>query len=241
MLPSMLSLDAAQTAPTVALSAQIVKSKTKVDRQAFEADAELVGGHHEFWSLGLCCRLTDVKSLNCWGQDLTDVTILCEMPNVEVLSLSVNRISTLKYVINTSLCCHVMHVYTYMVAEFSDMLRRVCACSGISHSASSFRSFISEKMRYCAVSIVVLQSIRESTPGMTQVADMTEVQWLAKLPDLRVLWLSDNPCAETPNYRHKVRHNQCYLGVTCRHPLSRSHTWNRPGATPFAQAHQARQ
>ncbi|KAL3151916.1 hypothetical protein ABBQ32_001046 [Trebouxia sp. C0010 RCD-2024] len=43
-------------------------------------------------------------------------------------------------------------------------------------------------------------------PGMTQVADMTEVQWLAKLPDLRVLWLSDNPCAETPNYRHKVLH-----------------------------------
>lgn len=52
---------------------------------------------------------------------------------------------------------------------------------------------------------VVLQCTRESMPGMTQVADMTEVQWLAKLPDLRVLWLSDNPCAETPNYRHKVR------------------------------------
>lgn len=33
---------------------------------------------------------------------------------------------------------------------------------------------------------------------------MTEVQWLATLPDLRVLWLSDNPCAETPSYRHKV-------------------------------------
>lgn len=110
----MLSLDAAQTAPTVALTAQIVKSKTKVDRQAFEADAELAGGHHEFRSLGLCCRLSDVKSLNCWGQDLTDVTILCEMPNVEVLSLSVNRISTLKYVvIKTCLCCQ---VYTCMVA-----------------------------------------------------------------------------------------------------------------------------
>lgn len=40
---------------------------------------------------------------------------------------------------------------------------------------------------------------------MTQVADVTEVEWLAKLPALRVLWLSDNPCAETPGYRHKVR------------------------------------
>lgn len=43
-------------------------------------------------------RLSDVKSLNCWGQDLADVSVLCEMSNVEVLSLSVNRISTLKYV-----------------------------------------------------------------------------------------------------------------------------------------------
>ena len=39
---------------------------------------------------------------------------------------------------------------------------------------------------------------------MAQVGDVIEVQWLAKLPDLRVLWLSDNPCAETPSYRQKV-------------------------------------
>ena len=60
----------------------------------------------ECGTLGLHCRLSDVKSLNCWGQDLADVSILCEMPNVEVLSLSVNRISTLKYVDTRNvLCC----------------------------------------------------------------------------------------------------------------------------------------
>ncbi len=37
-----------------------------------------------------------------------------------------------------------------------------------------------------------------------QVAEVTEVQWLAHLPDLRVLWLSDNPCAEISSYRQKV-------------------------------------
>lgn len=41
-------------------------------------------------------RLADVKNLNLWGQDLSDVSILASLPNVEVLSLSVNQISTLK-------------------------------------------------------------------------------------------------------------------------------------------------
>lgn len=40
--------------------------------------------------------LLHVKNLNLWGNDLTDVSILQKMPNVEVLSLSVNNISSLK-------------------------------------------------------------------------------------------------------------------------------------------------
>lgn len=121
----MASRPSIEAGPVVALSEQTVKGKTRVD------------------------RLSDVKSLNCWGQDLADVSVLCEMSNVEVLSLSVNRISTLK---DFSQCIKLQELY----------LRK------------------------------------------NEVAEVTEVQWLAKLPDLRVLWLSDNPCAETPNYRSKV-------------------------------------
>ncbi|XP_043472131.1 cilia- and flagella-associated protein 410-like [Leptopilina heterotoma] len=39
--------------------------------------------------------LSNVKQLNCWGTELTDVSILQRMKNVEVLSLSVNCIETL--------------------------------------------------------------------------------------------------------------------------------------------------
>ncbi|XP_011503302.1 PREDICTED: protein C21orf2 homolog isoform X2 [Ceratosolen solmsi marchali] len=39
---------------------------------------------------------TAVKKLNCWGTELTDVSILRKMRNVEILSLSVNNISSLK-------------------------------------------------------------------------------------------------------------------------------------------------
>ncbi|XP_051174582.1 cilia- and flagella-associated protein 410-like [Leptopilina boulardi] len=39
--------------------------------------------------------LANVKQLNCWGTELTDVSILQRMKSVEVLSLSVNCIETL--------------------------------------------------------------------------------------------------------------------------------------------------
>ncbi|KAH3764627.1 cilla- and flagella-associated protein [Pelomyxa schiedti] len=40
-------------------------------------------------------NITQIRNLNMWGNDLTDVSILQSMPNVEVVSLSINRISSL--------------------------------------------------------------------------------------------------------------------------------------------------
>lgn len=37
--------------------------------------------------------------------------------------------------------------------------------------------------------------------------DLSEIGFLKKLPKLRVLWLSDNPCAESANYRSTVLKN----------------------------------
>ncbi|XP_034558384.1 cilia- and flagella-associated protein 410 [Notolabrus celidotus] len=39
--------------------------------------------------------LESVKKLNCWGCNLTDISIFSQMPNIEVLTLSVNSISSL--------------------------------------------------------------------------------------------------------------------------------------------------
>lgn len=41
-------------------------------------------------------NLESVKNLNLWGNEIDDVNIVKEMPNLEVLSLSVNKISSLK-------------------------------------------------------------------------------------------------------------------------------------------------
>jgi hypothetical protein len=41
-------------------------------------------------------KMEEVKNLNMWGCDLEDITIVKELPNVEVISLSVNKIKTLE-------------------------------------------------------------------------------------------------------------------------------------------------
>ncbi|KAI5616629.1 protein C21orf2 isoform X1 [Silurus asotus] len=46
--------------------------------------------------------LESVKKLNCWGCNLTDISIFCEISNVEVLTLSANNISSLEHIAN----CH---------------------------------------------------------------------------------------------------------------------------------------
>lgn len=43
-----------------------------------------------------CDRLEDVRALNLWGHDIADASLVSQMPNAEVLSLSVNKLTTLK-------------------------------------------------------------------------------------------------------------------------------------------------
>lgn len=43
-----------------------------------------------------CDSLDVVRNLNLWGNELTDISILRNMPAVEIVSLSVNNISTLE-------------------------------------------------------------------------------------------------------------------------------------------------
>lgn len=41
-------------------------------------------------------NMYSIKNLNLWGNDIDDLKVLRQLPNLEVLSLSVNKISTLK-------------------------------------------------------------------------------------------------------------------------------------------------
>ena len=42
-------------------------------------------------------NLHNIKNLNLWGNELEDLSLIQQMPNLEVISLSVNHIATLKY------------------------------------------------------------------------------------------------------------------------------------------------
>nr|XP_012223705.1 PREDICTED: uncharacterized protein F09G8.5 isoform X4 [Linepithema humile] len=97
-------------------------------------------------------RMSDfsaVKKLNCWGTELTDVSILRKMKNVEVLSLSINNINTL--------------------ADF----------------------------QYC-------HKLQDLFIRRNNIKDLNEVCYLQGLPNLRNLWLGENPCAEKDGYRFAV-------------------------------------
>ncbi|XP_058800437.1 cilia- and flagella-associated protein 410-like isoform X1 [Phymastichus coffea] len=90
-----------------------------------------------------------VKKLNCWGTELTDVSILRKMTNVEVLSLSVNNINSL--------------------ADFQNCL-----------------------------------NLKDLFVRRNKIRDLNEVCFLQRLPNLRNLWLGENPCADVEGYRLAV-------------------------------------
>jgi Leucine-rich repeat (LRR) protein len=106
----------------VALTEQMIRGKTRVD------------------------RLDEVRNLNLWGQDLDDVSLLAKLATVEILSLSVNKIASLR------------------------------------------------DFRHCT-------RLQELYLRKNEVSDVSELTYLTSLRDLKVLWLSDNPCADHPFYR----------------------------------------
>jgi len=107
------------------LTAELIRTRTKTD------------------------NLFYIKKFTLCNHDIDDIRILRQMPNIEVLSLSVNKINSLK--------------------EFAN-------CS----------------------------KLQELYVRSNNIKDLAEVEYLADLRDLRVLWLSENPCANHPNYRAYV-------------------------------------
>ena len=96
--------------------------------------------------------LVNIKTLNCWGSDLMDISIIEEMVNLEVLNVSVNNIVSLK---NASHCPKLREIY----------MRR------------------------------------------NKVSSLQEISYLKRLPQLKVLWLSDNPCSRESSYRMTILRN----------------------------------
>ena len=52
--------------------------------------AELVFSKHK------ADKLSSIKNLNLWGHELSDVSMMWELPNVEIASFSLNGICSLK-------------------------------------------------------------------------------------------------------------------------------------------------
>ncbi|XP_057712444.1 cilia and flagella associated protein 410 [Corythoichthys intestinalis] len=65
-------------------------------------------------------NLESVRKLNCWGCKLSDVSILAEMPNIEVLTLSTNSISSLAPLAGCLSLCE-LYLRRNMIASLSEL------------------------------------------------------------------------------------------------------------------------
>ncbi|KAL4228550.1 hypothetical protein ACF0H5_011600 [Mactra antiquata] len=96
--------------------------------------------------------LESVRKLNCWGSEVEDISVVRQMPNLEICSVSVNDITTL------------------------------------------------EDFQHC-------KNLQELYIRNNKIEMLSDICYLKDLNCLRILWLSDNPCATAENYRHTVIRN----------------------------------
>ena len=94
-------------------------------------------------------RIESIRNLNLWGSNIEDISIIREMPSLEIVSLSVNKIRTL--------------------APFAN-----------------------------------LQNLRELYLRRNLIANLNEIKYLTNCENLTVLWLSENPICDNPNYREVI-------------------------------------
>ncbi len=94
-------------------------------------------------------RIESIRNLNLWGSNIEDISIIREMPSLEIVSLSVNKIRTL--------------------APFAN-----------------------------------LQNLRELYLRRNLIANLNEIKHLTNCENLTVLWLSENPICDNPNYRDVI-------------------------------------
>ena len=94
-------------------------------------------------------RIESIRNLNLWGSNIEDISIIEEMPSLEIVSLSVNKIRTLRPFAN-------------------------------------------------------LANLRELYLRRNLIANLNEIKYLTDCQNLNVLWLSENPICDNPNYRAVV-------------------------------------
>lgn len=119
---------------------------------------------HDFLSMRTKnSRLDQIKTLNLWGNDLSDVSILAELPNIEIISLSLNKITSLSAFKNMK---HLKELYLRknQIADIKEIEGlRLCTNLKI---LTLIENPITEIPNY-------RQTIIESLPQLTKLDDIT--------------------------------------------------------------------
>ncbi|EEH58821.1 uncharacterized protein MICPUCDRAFT_56042 [Micromonas pusilla CCMP1545] len=145
-----------------------------------------------------------VRNLNLWGNGLTDVELVTKMPLLEMLSLSVNQLSTLRPFARCAKLTE-LHLRKNEIADL-DELRHLVGLRRVVLTLFS-RTFPGVRPRRPRLGFNPDTPRRLTTPSDDAFQlhpDVASSHGTTLIRHLRVLWLCDNPCAEVPGYRARV-------------------------------------
>ena len=118
---------------------------------------------HDFLSMRTKnSRLDQIRTLNLWGNDLSDVSILADLPNIEIISLSVNKITSLSAFKNMK---HLRELYLRknLIADIKE-IEELKSCPNLK-ILSLIENPITEIQNY-------RQTVIESLPQLTKLDDV---------------------------------------------------------------------
>lgn len=122
--------------------------------------------------------LEAVRKLNLWGADLADLSLVVELPQLEVLSLSVNRISTLDYICD---CPKLQELYLRKneVASFDEVrklsrLRNLKTLWLADNPVASLPQYRAKVLQMCPA-LEILDTVEVSAEERAQARKMTPV------------------------------------------------------------------
>ncbi|XP_069783649.1 cilia and flagella associated protein 410 isoform X1 [Narcine bancroftii] len=145
--------------------------------------------------------LDTVRKLNCWGSNLKDLSVLRDMPNIEVITLR----CPLVFTDGKGPVCPPDPNFSYtsikspLILHHSKEKKPVnfASCSSIQTTSSVNNISSLVDFQYC-------QNISELYLRKNNIQNLMEICYLKGLHRLRVLWLSENPCCGTDLHKYRM-------------------------------------
>jgi len=156
-------------------------------------------------------QLQHIKTINVWGSDVDGLLILREMPNLEVISLSLNKITTLRDLVG---CTKVTEIYLRKnsildlkeISYLSNLTR--LKVLWLSHNPCAEHPYYRAFVVYSIPSLVKLDNAEVTQAERDQAKTINFTKIFADKPS--IVQASSKPRATTPTPVGKLQPGSAY-------------------------------